>query len=256
MLIATWNVNSIRARKDRLLAWLEKRRPDVVCLQELKCESDVLAEIGLEALGWHVVANCQRTYNGVAILSREPLADALLGMQDGEEDPQARLVAATVRGIRVISAYVPNGSAVGSDKYAYKLRWMERMLRYLRTRCDPAQPLVLCGDFNVAPEERDVHDPAAWENETLFHVDSRERLSAWMEWGLVDAFRLHNDAAGLYSWWDYRMLAFPKNRGLRIDHVLVTRPLVPRVKGSFIDREERKGKQPSDHAPVCVELEG
>lgn len=256
MLIATWNVNSIRARKDRLLAWLEKRRPDVVCLQELKCESDVLAEIGLEALGWHVVANCQRTYNGVAILSREPLADALLGMQDGEEDPQARLVAATVRGIRVISAYVPNGSAVGSDKYAYKLRWMERMLRYLRTRCDPAQPLVLCGDFNVAPEERDVHDPAAWENETLFHVDSRERLSAWMEWGLVDAFRLHNDAPGLYSWWDYRMLAFPKNRGLRIDHVLVTRPLVPRVKGSFIDREERKGKQPSDHAPVCVELEG
>jgi exodeoxyribonuclease III len=255
MLLATWNVNSIRARHDRLLAWLEKQKPDVLCLQELKCERGALDELELEKLGWHVAANCQKTYNGVAILSRAPLSDVFVGMQDGEEDPQARLVAATVGGIRVISAYVPNGSAVGSDKYAYKLRWLERLKRWLETHGDPGQPLALCGDFNVAPEARDVHDPAAWENETLFHVDSRERLSALMSWGLVDAFRLHNDAAGLYSWWDYRMLGFPKNLGLRIDHVFVTQPLATRVQGSFIDRDERKGKQPSDHAPVCVRIE-
>jgi len=255
MLLATWNVNSIRARQARFLAWLEKQKPDVVCLQELKCEQKVLDSLELEALGWHVVANCQKTYNGVAVLSRTPLADPLIGMQDGEEDPQARLVAATVDGIRVISAYVPNGNGVGSEKYAYKLRWLERLRAWLERHCDPAQPLALCGDFNVAPEARDVHDPAAWENETLFHVDSRERLQALLDWGLVDAFRIHNDAPGLYSWWDYRMLAFPKNRGLRIDLVLVTRPLAARVTGSFIDREERKGKLPSDHAPVCVRLD-
>ena len=255
MLLATWNVNSIRARRDRLLAWLEKQKPDVLCLQELKCELPVLEALELEAHGWYVAANCQKTYNGVAILSRKPLSDVLVGMQDGEEDPQARLVAATVDGVRVISAYVPNGQAVGSDKYAYKLRWLERLRAYLERHCDSAQPLAVCGDYNVAPEARDVHDPAAWAEETLFHVDARAKLAALCEWGLVDAFRLHNDEAGVYSWWDYRMLGFPKNLGLRIDHVLVTAPLAARVRGSFIDREERKGKQPSDHAPVCVRIE-
>jgi len=255
MLLATWNVNSIRARRDRLLAWLEKQKPDVLCLQELKCERHALDALGLEEQGWYVAANCQKTYNGVAILSRRPISDVMVGMQDGEEDPQARLVAGTVDGIRIVSVYVPNGGVVGSDKYAYKLRWLERLRAWLERNADPGQPLAVCGDFNVAPEARDVHDPAAWENETLFHVDSRERLASLCAWGLVDAFRLHNQEAGLYSWWDYRMLGFPKNQGLRIDHVLVTRPLAERVQGSFIDREERKGKQPSDHAPVCVRIE-
>ena len=255
MLLATWNVNSIRARRDRLFAWLEKQKPDVLCLQELKCERPAFDALGLEEQGWYVAANCQKTYNGVAILSRRPLSDVVIGLQDGEEDPQARLVAATVDGVRVVSAYVPNGSAVGSEKYAYKLRWLERLRAWLERHADPSQQLALCGDYNVAPEARDVHDPAAWENETLFHVDSRERLAALCSWGLVDAFRLHKEAAGLYSWWDYRMLGFPKNLGLRIDHVLVTKSLAARVQGSFIDREERKGKQPSDHAPVCVRIE-
>lgn len=255
MLLATWNVNSIRARQERFLAWIEKQKPDVLCLQELKCEQKVFDALGLEDHGWHIAANCQKTYNGVAILSRQPIDDVIIGMQDGVEDPQARLVAARVDGIRVICAYVPNGSQVGSDKYAYKLAWLDRLRTWLDTHCSPDEPLALCGDFNVAPEERDVHDPDAWRDETLFHVDSRQRLQALMDWGLEDAFRIHNHEAGLYSWWDYRMLGFPKNRGLRIDLILTTPALSKRVTGSFIDREERKGKQPSDHAPVCVRID-
>lgn len=254
MLLATWNVNSIRARYDRAVAWIEKHQPDVLCLQELKADEETFAGLELEKLGYHVAANCQKTYNGVAILSKSEVSDVVLGLGDGEDDPQARLIAGTVDGIRILNAYVPNGSAVGSDKYEYKLRWLERLHRYLETHCDPAQPLVLCGDFNVAPEARDVHDPAAWENETLFHVDSREALNRLLRWGLVDSFRLHNDEAGVYSWWDYRMLGFPKNRGLRIDLILTTASLSKRVVSSYIDREERKGKQPSDHAPVLVQF--
>jgi exodeoxyribonuclease-3 len=255
VLLATWNVNSIRARQERLVEWLAAKKPDVVCLQELKCELPVFETIDFRALGYEVAATCQKTYNGVAILSRRPLADVQIGLQDGDaEDTQARLVAATVDGIRVVSVYVPNGQAVGSEKYAYKLRWMDRLRRYLDARCDPGQPLAVLGDFNVAPEPRDVHDPAAWEAETLFHVDSRNALERIRGFGLVDAFRLHHDEAGAYSWWDYRMLAFPKNRGLRIDLVLVTKPLAARVTASFIDREQRKGKGPSDHAPVLVEI--
>lgn len=255
MLLATWNVNSIRARQERLVEWLDARKPDVVCLQELKCELPALEALALKELGYEVAATCQKTYNGVAILSKRPLEDVQIGLQDGDaEDTQARLVAATVDGIRVVSVYVPNGQAVGSEKYAYKLRWMERLRRYLDQRCDPARPLAVLGDFNVAPEPRDVYDPAAWEGETLFHVDARAALERIREFGLVDAFRLHHDEAGAYSWWDYRMLAFPKNRGLRIDLVLVTRPLAERITGSFIDREMRKGQGPSDHVPVVVEI--
>ncbi len=255
MLLATWNVNSIRARQERLVEWLAARKPDVLCLQELKCELPALEKLGLKELGYEVAAACQKTYNGVAILSKRPLEDVQIGLQDGDaEDTQARLVAATVDGIRVISVYVPNGQAVGSDKYAYKLRWLERLRRYLDERCDPAQPLAVLGDFNVAPEPRDVYDPAAWEGETLFHVDARNALEHVRGFGLVDAFRLHHDEAGAYSWWDYRMLAFPKNRGLRIDLVLATRPLADRITSSFIDREMRKGKGPSDHVPVVMEI--
>lgn len=255
MLLATWNVNSIRARKERLVSFLERHQPDVVCLQELKCEQKVLDELELEKHGYHVAATCQKTYNGVAILSKAPLSDVEIGLQDDVDDPQARLIAATVDGVRVISAYIPNGSAVGSDKYEYKMQWMERLRMYLDRNCDPTLPVALCGDFNVAPDERDVHDPALWENETLFHPTARAALQRIMDFGLVDSFRLHNEGAGFYSWWDYRMLGFPKNLGLRIDLILVSHPLATRVQGSFIDREERKGKQPSDHAPVFVRIE-
>jgi len=255
MLLATWNVNSIRARHDRFVAWIGKHQPDVLCLQELKIEASGLEALKLEEHGYRLVANCQRTYNGVAILSKEPLEDVAIGLNDGEDDPQARFVAATVKGVRVLCVYVPNGGEFGSDKYDYKLRWLDRLRAYLDANCDPAQPLAICGDFNVAPEARDVFDPALMEGDTLFHPASRAALAKVMDWGLVDAFRLHEDAAGLYSWWDYRMLGFPKNRGLRIDLVLATRSLAARVQGGFIDREERKGKQPSDHAPVLIRIE-
>jgi len=255
MLLATWNVNSVRARHDRLVAWLAKHQPDVLCLQELKVESSGLEALKLEEHGYRLVANCQRTYNGVAILSKEPLEDVAIGLGDGEDDPQARFVAATVRGVRVLCVYVPNGSEVGSDKYDYKLRWLDRLRAYLDANCDPAAPLAICGDFNVAPEARDVFDPGLMEGDTLFHPSARAALANVMDWGLVDAFRIHEDAAGLYSWWDYRMLGFPKNRGLRIDLILATPSLAARVQGGFIDREERKGKQPSDHAPVVIRIE-
>jgi exodeoxyribonuclease-3 len=173
-------------------------------------------------------------------------------MEDGEDDPQARLVAATVGGVRVLSAYVPNGQEVGSPAFAYKLRWLERLRAYLERHADPGQPLAICGDFNVAPEDRDVHDPAAWEGQVLCHPDERAALSRLASWGLTDAFRLQHSEGGLYSWWDYRMLAFAKNLGLRIDLVLVTAPLARRCSAAEIDRAERKGKQASDHAPVLV----
>jgi exodeoxyribonuclease-3 len=252
MKLVTWNVNSIRARLERAQAWLEKNNPDVVCLQELKSlETDFPAEM-VAKLGYHVLAAYQRTYNGVAILSRVPVVDPVVGLGDGVDDPQARFVAGTVDGVRVVSVYVPNGGEVGSDKYAYKLAFLGRLRRWLDTHARADQPLAVCGDFNVAPEERDVHDPAAWVNETLFHPDSRKALSDVMGFGLLDSLRLRTQEAGLYSWWDYRMLGFPKNRGLRIDHILVTPSLGARCTSVTIDRNERKGKLPSDHAPVVA----
>jgi exodeoxyribonuclease-3 len=252
--IATWNVNSIRARKERLVAWLAAQQPDVLCLQELKTTDHDFPLDEVHAAGYKFVACCQKTYNGVAILTRAPLVaeNVQRGMDDGVDDPQARLIDATVGGVRVLSVYVPNGQAVGTDKYAYKLKWLERLRAYLDRRCDPARPLVVCGDFNVAPEERDVYNPDAWAGETLFHVDARRALEHVRGFGLVDTFRIHHSDAGFYSWWDYRMLAFPKNRGLRIDHIFATQALAERCKETSIDRNERKGKLPSDHAPVIA----
>ncbi len=254
MKLATWNVNSIRARLDRVVAWLDDRKPDVVCLQELKVEEKQFPADALRAAGYEFVHVCQKTYNGVAIASRTPISDVVYGLDDGVDDPQARLVAGTVQGVRILSAYVPNGQAVGSDKYEYKLLWLARLRSYLEKRCDPQQPLALCGDFNVAPEARDVYAPLAWENEPLFHVDARAALERVRAWGFVDLFRQHHQEAGVYSWWDYRQLAFPHNHGLRIDHVFATEPLARRCESSWIDREARKGKLPSDHAPVFAQF--
>ena len=254
MRLATWNVNSIRARLERATAWLKLRDPDVVCLQELKTDEASFPRDAFTALGYHAHAVCQKTYNGVAILSKRPIVDATVGMLDDVDDPQARLCAGTIDGVRVLCAYMPNGQEVGSDKWRYKLAWMERLRRYLERHCDPEQPLALCGDFNVAPDERDVYNPTAWEKEPLYHPEARAGLRAIADWGLVDSLRLHRQDAGIYSWWDYRMLAFPKNRGLRIDHIYLTKSLVPRCTGVTVDRDERKGQQPSDHAPVIAEL--
>ena len=254
MKIATWNVNSIRARQERLLRWLEKHEPDALCLQELKVEDADFPFEALREAGWQAAAHGQRTYNGVAILAREEPQDVRRGLDDEVDDLQARLISARVGGLRVLSAYVPNGGEVGSDKWDYKLAWLKRLRRHLEKSFDPGEPLALCGDFNVAPEARDVCDPAAWEPTVLYHPQARAALAEVASWGLQDAFRLHHQEGGLYSWWDYRRLAFPKNRGLRIDHILVSRALASRCRACTIDRGERKGEKPSDHVPVVATL--
>jgi len=255
MRIATWNVNSVRARLPRLLEWLALRSPDVLCLQELKCADHEFPSAELQAAGYQAAWHGQKTYNGVAILSREVPQDVRPGLQDGVEDPQSRVIAATVSGIRIVSIYAPNGQAVGSPAYQYKLEWFRRLRRYLEQHHRRDEPLVVCGDFNVAPEPRDVYDPARWENHTLFSVPEREALAHLAAFGLIDSYRVHHPEPGRYTWGDYRMLAFAKNRGLRIDHILVTQPLVERSCGAEIDRDARKGKQPSDHAPLWLELD-
>lgn len=255
MLVVTWNVNSVKVREPRLLAWLEKHPADVVCLQELKLTEESFPHEGLRKLGYHAAVHGQRTYNGVAILSREPPRNVRRGLDDGVDDVQARLVAATIGGVEILCVYVPNGGEVGSDKWAYKLRWLERLSAYLERHHRPEQPLVLCGDFNVAPEERDVAKPDAWRDSVLCHPEARAALERLTAWGLRDTLRLHHAEGGFYSWWDYRQLAFPKNDGLRIDLILATAPLAGRCTRSWIDRDERKGKQPSDHVPVVAELE-
>ena len=255
MLLATWNVNSIRAREARLRAWLQSRKPDVVCLQELKCEVAQLPA-WLAEDGWHVAAAGQRTYNGVAILSRATLSHVSAGLgdgQDGEGPEPARLIAATVQGVRVISAYFPNGGAMGSDKYQYKLRWMQRLRAWLDRWCTNDQSLALCGDFNVAPEPRDVHEPAKWESTVLYSPEVRASLERVRAFGLTDAFRLHQQGP-VFSWWDYRAGALRKDQGLRIDHVFTTQLLASRCTAARIDREEREGAGASDHAPVLAEF--
>lgn len=254
---ATWNVNSLRMRLERLLLWLAERRPDILCLQELKMEASLFPAEALRQAGYHAAVVGQKGYNGVAVLSRVEhgeLADVVPGLQDGVDDPEARLIAATVPalGVRVMSVYVPNGQVVGSDKFAYKLAWLRRLRRYLDHRCDPAAPLLLCGDFNIAPEDRDVHDPELWKDTVICHPEARQGLAEVTAWGLDDALRLVCADGGLYTYWDYRQLAFPRNHGLRIDHVLCSRPLSQRVREVTIDRQARKGKQPSDHAPLLV----
>jgi exodeoxyribonuclease-3 len=253
VLVATWNVNSIRAREDRVRAWVEAHSPDVLCVQELKAELKQKPLQWLIDAGWHVALFCQKTYNGVGIASRRPLEDVQLGLRDGEADEPARLIAATIDGVRVLSAYFPNGQALGTEKYEYKLRWMQRLRAHLDAHYRPADPLLLCGDFNVAPEPRDVHDPARWETSVLYSPGVREELAKIRAFGFTDVFRMFHDGPA-FSWWDYRLLAFPRNHGLRIDHVYATAPMAARAVSAQIDREERKGKGASDHAPVLAQF--
>lgn len=256
MKIATYNVNSVRARLARLLSWLGRERPDVVCLQELKVSDDEFPRIELEAAGWHCAVHGQRTYNGVAILSRAPLAEPAPGLGDRVDDREARLLSARAGEARVVSAYVPNGQAVGSDKWAYKLEWLRRLRAYLERTARPEELLALCGDFNVAPEPKDVALPDQWEGTVLCHEEARAALREVAAWGLVDAIRLHHpEERGPYTWWDYRMLGFARDNGLHIDHVFLTRPLASRCREAYVAREERKGKLPSDHAPVVAVIE-
>lgn len=253
MLIASWNVNSIRARLERVTSWLRATQPDVLCMQELKvAEKDFPGE-AFAAAGYHWVAACQKTYNGVALVAKVPIGDVAIGLDDGGDETQQRLISGTVGGIRILSVYAPNGQSVGSDKWQYKLEWLERLRVHLERHYHQSAPLVVAGDFNVAPEARDVHDPMEWEPSVLYHPEARAAMARLRSFGLHDTFRMHHQEPGFYSWWDYRMLGFPKNRGLRIDQIFVTERV--RCSDAFIDREARKGKQPSDHAPVLAVVE-
>jgi len=255
MKIASWNVNSLNARLPHLQEWLRLRGPDIVGLQETKLEDIRFPDTALVEQGYRSVFCGQKTYNGVAILSREAARDVQYGIP-GFADEQKRAIAATVGDIRIVNLYVVNGQAVGSEKYDYKLRWLAAMTAWLEDELKAHPNLVVMGDFNIAPEDRDTHDPAIW-NEDSIHSSTAERaaLRRLQALGLHDSFRLHNAEAGQYSWWDYRAAGFRRNLGLRIDLVLVSEALKARASGAHIDREPRLWERPSDHTPVWVELD-
>ena len=252
--LMTWNVNSIRVRLPHLLELLRREQPDVVVLQETKIVDERFPRAEVEAAGYHVTSWGQPTYNGVALLSREPAQDMRRGFAAGGNDG-ARLLAATVGGVRVIDVYVPNGSEVGTEKYARKLAWLERLHGELVERHAPDEPLVIAGDFNIAPDERDIWDPVGFAEKVLFSPPERAALARLLDWGLVDLFRAFEDGGGRYSWWDYRQAAFRRGRGARIDLVLATRPLAARATRCVIDDAPRRLERPSDHAPVFAEFE-
>jgi exodeoxyribonuclease-3 len=257
MRIASWNVNSIRSRLDQLTAWLARSAPDVLCMQETKVEDDLFPHQALAEVGYRAVTFGQKTYNGVAIAARLGLAieDVKQNLDDDPPDAQRRLIAATIEGVRIVDVYVPNGQAVGTPAFAYKLEWLDRLHRDLSAHGTPEQEILVCGDFNVAPERIDVSEPKKWEGSVLFTTEERSALKKLLGWGMVDIFRaLHKDEPGLYSWWDYRMGAFRKNRGLRIDLALGTPALAARCKAAAIDKRPRELERPSDHAPVIVEI--
>jgi exodeoxyribonuclease-3 len=255
MKIATWNVNSLKVRLPHVLDWLGRTEADVLCLQETKMEDKVFPYDELEAAGYFAAHNGQKTYNGVAILARRKLEDVSFDIP-GFADEQKRVLAATVDGVRIVCAYMPNGQAVGSDKYAYKLRWLAALANHLRDEMLRWPTLALLGDYNIAPEDRDVHDPAAWKDQILCSELERAAFRRFVELGLADAFRLFEQADKLYSWWDYRQMGFRLNRGLRIDHILLSGPLASACRECTIDKAPRKLERPSDHAPVLATLSG
>lgn len=254
MKIATWNVNSLKVRLPQVLEWLAQNQPGVLCLQETKQEDKNFPLSELNAAGYQASFSGQKTYNGVAILSRAPQQDVQMGIP-GLADEQKRVLAATVDGVRIVNIYIPNGQSVDSDKYQYKLAWLQALTAWLEAELKPHPSLVLLGDFNIAPEDRDVHDPQAWAGQVLCSEPERAAFQALIKLGLQDSFRLFEQPEKSFSWWDYRMNAFRRNRGLRIDHILVSAPLVPACKAARIDMEARKAERPSDHAPVLLELE-
>lgn len=255
MKLASWNVNSLKVRLPQLLEWLAAQAPDVVCLQETKLEDHNFPHAEIEAAGYRTAFSGQKTYNGVALLARgEAPADVVCG-NPHFPDEQKRLIAGTVRGVRVVCAYMPNGQAVGSDKYAYKLAWLDALARWLGEELAAHPRLALAGDFNIAPEDRDVHDPVAWAGQILCSGPEREAFRRLQELGLQDSFRLFAQPEKSFSWWDYRMLGFQKNQGLRIDHILLSAPLAARCTAAGIERAMRKRERPSDHAPVTAEID-
>ncbi|HEY0255120.1 MAG TPA: exodeoxyribonuclease III [Kofleriaceae bacterium] len=254
MKLATWNINSVRAREKRLVDWLAKASPDVVCLQETKTEDPGFPVESLKHSGYEVVLHGQKSYNGVAIASKLPMTDVTRGFGDGEPEDEARVIAATIAGIRVIDVYVPNGQELASEKYTYKLGWYRRLRRYLDNTATADTPLILCGDFNVTCDDLDVWAPEQWAGKIHCSPDERAALNDVLAFGLVDVFRTHNPAGKIYSWWDYRGVSFFKNQGLRIDFIFATKPVAERTSAVVIDRDARKGQDASDHAPVIASI--
>jgi exodeoxyribonuclease-3 len=250
--LATWNINSIRARTARLVTWLTAEQPDVLCLQETKTEDAGFPFDAIAQLGYQVVTHGQRSYNGVAILARGPITEVTRGFGDGEPDDEARMIAGTVGDLRVVCVYIPNGQDLTSDKFGYKLAWYKRLRRYLDTHATPGDRLVVCGDTNVTFDDRDVWSPEKWAGQIHCSPTERAAFHEVIGFGLVDVFRKHHPDGGVYSWWDYRGVSFFKNQGLRIDYILATAAVAERSTGCTIDRNARKGQDASDHAPVVA----
>ena len=253
MKICSWNVNSLRKRQNRLFDWLAKMQPDIVCLQETKCRDEQFPALALQAAGYHSAYHGEKSYNGVAILSKIELRDVRPSLCDEVIDSQARVIAATVGNLRVFSIYAPNGQSIGSPAYQYKLNWYHRLRDCIAK--EQATDIVACGDFNVAPEDIDVYDPNLWRGTIMCSDGERAVFRELCKMGLLDTLRIHHKEGELFSWWDYQMRAFEKNRGLRIDAILANEKLSKKCNASGIDIEMRSGKEPSDHAPVWAEFQ-
>ncbi|MEX0590199.1 MAG: exodeoxyribonuclease III [Xanthobacteraceae bacterium] len=259
MRIATWNVNSVKARIEPMQRWLKERAPDIVCLQEIKCADDAFPRELFEELGYNIATHGQKTYNGVALLSKHRLDDIEVGLPGDKSDEQARYIEAVVSvdggAVRVASIYLPNGNPAPGDKYQYKLAWMERLKEHARARLEFEEPMILAGDYNAIPTPADVHDSELWKDDALFLPQTREKFRALTHLGLVDAVRATSDDPGLYTFWDHQGGAFQKNNGIRIDHLLLSPQAADRLAAAEIDRGMRGGERPSDHVPVWIDLD-
>ena len=258
MRIATWNVNSVNQRVDNLTAWLKAREPDVVCLQEIKCQDAGFPREPLEALGYNVVTHGQKTFNGVAILSKYPLEDVTRGLPGDESDVQSRFITATVSAgagsVKVACLYLPNGNPTNTEKYPYKLKWMDRLSQFTREHLKFEEPLVLAGDYNVIPTAADVHNPEAWLTDALFLPQTRTKFRELANLGMTDALRAISNEHGLYTFWDYQAGAWQKNNGIRIDHLMVSPQAADRLSAAGVDKYVRAWEKPSDHVPVWIDL--
>ncbi len=254
MKIATWNVNSLKVRLPHVLDWLAASQADILCLQETKTTDENFPVDEIEAAGYHVVYSGQKTYNGVAIISKQQAADIITDVP-GLDDPQRRILGATIAGIRILNLYVVNGQEVGSEKYTHKLHWLDKVTRHISEQLQQHERFVVLGDFNIAPGDRDVYDPEAWHERILCSTPERQALRKILDLGLADTFRLFEQEAESYSWWDYRAAGFRRNRGLRIDLVLASKTLADSCRACSIDKEPRRLERPSDHTPVMAEFE-
>jgi exodeoxyribonuclease-3 len=259
MKVATWNVNSIKVRLEAATAWLKEAKPDVVALQEIKCLDENFPTEAFEALGYNCAVHGQKTYNGVALLSKLPLEDVTPRLPGGDGDDHSRYLEAVVTGdkgtLRIASIYAPNGNPLGTEKFTYKLSWLERLRRHAQGLLANEEPVALIGDYNIIPEDRDCYDPKVWVNDALFQPQSRAALRVIENLGYTDAFRARNQAAGQYTFWDYQAGAWRKNHGIRIDHVLLSPQGLDRLRSCGIDKHVREGDKPSDHVPIWAELD-